>query len=179
MNKKIAIIILFFFLAILQNSFLVNLFVDNTVPNIILVVIVIWSTKKDFKKNWVWAIVAGFIFDILSLSVVGLNVFLFFLVAYLTNYLSKRFLTTNEKTDFFLIMVLAIVGSLLNSFIHILFFQLTNFPFGIDIKIFTSLVFIKKLFFYLIFTGIVFIFIYKIQEKIENTFSRQLKKIIL
>ncbi len=179
MSKKIALISLFFFLVILQKSFLVNLFFYNSVPDISLLVIIIWSAKKSFRSMWIWALIAGFMVDILSLSQIGLSMVSFLLVAFLVDYLSKKLLTDNEIIDFFIIMLLAIAGTFLADFLQLLFFQIMNFSSGIEVGILGSMFPINKLLVYLTEESLIFAIIYGCQKKIENIFSRHWEKVIV
>ncbi|HHE45779.1 MAG TPA: rod shape-determining protein MreD, partial [Candidatus Moranbacteria bacterium] len=77
MREKFFLFLLFFLIAVAQVSFLTNFFPSHLAPDAVLILIIIKSSKKSFEKIWLWAVVAGFILDILSLGTIGLNMISF------------------------------------------------------------------------------------------------------
>lgn len=77
MLKKILIsIILFYFLALLQTSFLVHFAISRIVPNLILILVILWNLFEN-PKNYFGiyaALIGGFFLDIFSNCFIGFNI---------------------------------------------------------------------------------------------------------
>lgn len=179
MRKKILALILIFLIVIIQVSFLANLFPRHIAPNIILVLIVIWSAKEGFGKSWPWAMTAGFTLDILSLGIIGFNIISFFLISLQTDYFAKKFLVAYKTADFFVIMILVALGTVVNEFITISLFQITKFfsmpKTMMSFKMFQT----TNFFLQLLYNIIIFIAIYWLVLKFENVFQRHSKKPVI
>lgn len=74
MFKKILIlVILLYFLALLQTSFLVHFRILGRVPNLILILVILWSIFEKPKKYYgiTNALIGGFFLDIFSSRPIG------------------------------------------------------------------------------------------------------------
>lgn len=98
---------------IIQASFMPFLKIFHVVPELALVVVIIWSILAGFKKSIFWALGFGIILDIFSGVNFGFFSISFLLVAFLTDF----FVTTIfDKQDIFsvgtLVFVLTIITNI-------------------------------------------------------------------
>lgn len=117
MAKKLAIFFLLLLLVVVQISILPNIFARNSIPNILLVMLIFWTARKGIEKTWKLAILGGLISDLFLFVPVGLNIFSFFVTIMLVNYLAKRFLTTHLAWRFAILAMLVAVGTMSNEVI--------------------------------------------------------------
>lgn len=84
MYKKILIsIIIFYFLALLQTSFLVHFSICGIVPNLILIVVILWNFFEK-PKNYCGlysAVIGGFFLDIFSNRFIGFYILILLALA--------------------------------------------------------------------------------------------------
>ena len=74
MLKKILLsTLLFYFLVLIQTSFLVHFTIFNAVPNIILILVVIWNLleKRENYLGIINALIGGFFLDVFSSHFIG------------------------------------------------------------------------------------------------------------
>lgn len=94
MIKKVLIsIIVFYFLVLIQSSFLVHFTVFGAVPNIVLILIIIWNLLEK-RKNYfgvVNGLIAGFYLDIFSSHFIGFYVLILAGLAILIKLIFKRY----------------------------------------------------------------------------------------
>ncbi|KKR20255.1 MAG: Rod shape-determining protein MreD [Candidatus Moranbacteria bacterium GW2011_GWA2_39_41] len=112
---------------ILQTSFLPNFFSTGSVPDIALIMIIIWTVKTDFNSIWVRAIFAGLMLDLVSFYPIGINIFSFITVSFMTNSLCKRFLVLQAGRRFFIFSIIIVIGTMLNHLIVATLSDLQNF----------------------------------------------------
>jgi rod shape-determining protein MreD len=117
MSKKISIVLFFFLLVITQSSLLPNFFSVRHIPDLALIVLVFFSTRRGFSEVWGMALVAGFLMDIFSFFPLGINTFSFLLVVLAASFLAQRFLVTYSTWRFLTLILLVIAGTALNDFI--------------------------------------------------------------
>lgn len=120
MIRESIIIFLIFLLAIFQDSFLSNFFSDCSVPDIILVIMIVWFSQRNLEKKWFRMIWAGFFLDILSGELIGLNIFSFLIITLAISFLSERFFANQKKEslfEFFVLFIFVILGTVLNNLI--------------------------------------------------------------
>ncbi len=94
MIKKILIsIIIIYFLALLETSFLIHLNIFKWIPNVILLYAVIFNIIEDPKKyGGVYvAIIAGFFLDIFSSGFIGYNIIVFLAISLLLKLIFNRY----------------------------------------------------------------------------------------
>jgi len=94
MIKKILVfIIIFYFLALVQTSFLVHFKVWNMVPNLILFLVVVWNVfeRADNKFGLYQAIIGGFFLDIFSDKFIGFNILILVISVILIKLFFKRY----------------------------------------------------------------------------------------
>lgn len=123
--QNIAISLILFLATIVQVSFLPIFFTGRSVPDVTLIIIMVWIARADFNSVLKWAILGGLMADIASFQPVGLNVFSFVAVAFIINSLSKRFLVPQFAWKFFMLIILVLVGTTVNQ-------AIIGFAAGID-----------------------------------------------
>jgi len=99
MKKILFFILLFYFLVILQGSFLVHFTVGNIVPNLVLISVVIFNFFEKSRKNtgFLVAVIAGFYLDLYSAFPMGV----FILSLLLLTFLIKKFFKFIGEENFF------------------------------------------------------------------------------
>jgi len=94
MFKKILIsIVVFYFLVLIQTSFLVHFTIFNAVPNIILILVVVWNLLEK-RKNYfgvINALIGGFFLDIFSNYFIGFYVLILVGSAIFIKLIFKRY----------------------------------------------------------------------------------------
>ena len=94
MIKKILIsIIVFYFLVLIQTSFLVHFTVFDAVPNIVLILVVVWNILEK-RKNYLGiinALIGGFFLDIFSNRFIGFYVLILVGLAIFIKLIFKRY----------------------------------------------------------------------------------------
>ena len=113
MRKKIATIILFFILAVLQVSFFPAAFLFGISPDLVLVLLVVWLVGESFEKTWLIAISAGFVLDAVSAWPFGVSALSFLLVSVMIDFLRKRFFISLDK-KFFVAFIFLILATIIN-----------------------------------------------------------------
>ncbi|MFC1644661.1 hypothetical protein ACFL08_01385 [Patescibacteria group bacterium] len=161
--KLFAVVVLVLF----QYSFLNHAFAGYNVPSIILTAVVVYVVNNDFNKSWPWVIFIGVLADIFSFSVIGKNVIIFIIAAYLTSFLSRGFLLSqNEKrvgVVFFLLFVITV------------FYNFSNIIWGDEFSLMNIIhlrsyfwVFLRIIFLQTCFNLLVFYIINSFLEKIDR-----------
>ena len=94
MVKKVLIsIIVFYFLVLIQTSFLVHFTLFGAVPNLVLILIIIWNFLEK-RKNYFGVInglIGGFFLDIFSNHFIGFYVLILVGLAILIKLIFKRY----------------------------------------------------------------------------------------
>ena len=108
--------IIFFFLAVIQLSLLSNLSARHLAPEAVLVLIAVWSFRKDFSQIWPWVALAGFIMDIMTFSRIGLNMVSFLIISFGVSYLAGRFSTYDRFLNISMLAGFIAVGTAFNLF---------------------------------------------------------------
>lgn len=103
-----------FLAVVVQVSFFPNFFSDEAVPDLALLIIVIWTARSSFNAVLKWAIFGGFIMDIASFWPIGINIISFAAVAFVTNSLGKRFMTSQFGWKFFIYSAMVLIATLIN-----------------------------------------------------------------
>ena len=105
---------LIFIAAVAEVSFSPGLFFGRVAPDIVLVLVIIWSGRKNFESFWLWAIVCGFVLDALTFERIGINAILFLIISFGINFLAKRFFVGQQNRAFFWTIVLVLAGTGVN-----------------------------------------------------------------
>lgn len=94
MIKKILIFIaVFYFLALIQTSFMVHFSVWGLIPNLIFLLVIVWNIFEKSKNNFgiYQATMAGFFLDIFSSRVIGFNVIILIFLAVIIKLFLKSY----------------------------------------------------------------------------------------
>lgn len=173
--RNIFIAAIIFLSVTVQTSFLPNFFAFGAVPDIALILIIIWTAKTDFNSVLKWAILAGAMVDLASYRPVGMNIFSYVVIAFAANSISKRFLIPQVGWRFFTLILMVFFGTLLNSFV---LFVLVKIFAGLnaasDFSNINQAFFIKSA-----YDAAVFAIIYWPLEKIEKILAYYDKRIII
>lgn len=122
MLQKIIIFFLIFFSAIFQLAVFPNVFFWGLGPNILLLLVIFWTTQVGFEGAWPKNILAGFMLDLGTFQLTGTNVASFVLVAFFIGFISKRFLVVARNWRIFILSVTIIFATLANNlFLNSLF----------------------------------------------------------
>jgi len=111
MVKFVLSIIIIFLLIIFQVSLYPYFKIHNAFPNLVLILILILSILKGYKKTLIWVIFGGFLLDIFSFNnPIGASILGLFLVSYLAYFFSQNIF---KKTSIFSVILFAIGGTLI------------------------------------------------------------------
>lgn len=174
-NFFIAIII--FLSVLVQTSLLPNFFPAGSVPDLALILIMIWTAKSDFNSILKWAIIAGIFMDLISFWPVGINIFSFVAVAFAVNSLSKRFLVVQSTWRFFILAIMIIFGTLMNLAIIFFLMKISARISGLSdagLSIFNQNLFLKPL-----YNLLIFVIIFWPLEKLDKILRHQNKRVII
>lgn len=97
--KALIIILLFYFFAVLQNSFLAHFNIYGATPNIIFIfffLLMFFEGQKSYYQIISWSIAAGFFLDVFSSSYFGVSIAILLLIGILTK---KIVNSLKEKRD--------------------------------------------------------------------------------
>lgn len=145
--KPVIIFFLFYFFALLQNSFLVHFGFYGISPNLIFILFftLIYFSKKNNLQLIYFAIFAGFFLDIFSGAYFGISVILLAIIGFLGKKIQLSFRESKENYP-----IVSFLALFLLSFV--LYESILNFSFGL-------LFFIKMV--YNLLASMVFFFVYK------------------
>ncbi len=142
--QNILTISFIFLAAVTKISLFPEIFPGHIAPDILLILIIIWSTHKTFESFWLWAVFAGLILDAVSLERIGVNAISFLVISFGVDFLSRRFFISQRRGMFFWTAGLVCAGVITNYFLvggihlasgnlsaqffswHDLFFELLN-----------------------------------------------------
>jgi rod shape-determining protein MreD len=123
MFQKIIILTVIALAAFLEEAALVNFFPATAVPDILLVIVALWTVRNGFEKTWPRAIFAGIFLDLIYFWPVGTNVIALVSVSYLVSFLAKRFLISQHAWKFLFLVILTVVSTLL---FHLIYFFISS-----------------------------------------------------
>lgn len=128
--RLILSIIIIFLLILFQASFYPYLEIYGAFPNLILILVLILSIIRGWKKNLAWIIFGGLFLDIYSFNnPVGASILNLFLVSYLAYFFSQNIF---KKTSIYSIILIGIGGTLIYRLFLILILLIagTDFQFS-------------------------------------------------
>jgi len=109
--KFLLSIIIIFLLVILQSSLYPYLKICNAFPNLILILVLILSILKGYKKSLVWVLFGGFLLDVYSFNnPLGTSILSLLLISYLAYFFSQNIF---KKTSIFSVILIGIGGTLI------------------------------------------------------------------
>ena len=91
-KKILILIILLYFLALLQTSFLVHFRIWGIIPNLILVLVILWNffEKEQALAGLFCALAAGLLLDIFSNRFIGFSVLISLVIAIFIKLIIRR-----------------------------------------------------------------------------------------
>jgi len=110
---KFIIFVVILAAAIFQVAALVNFFPALIVPDVLLVIVALWTVIIGFEKTWPRAILSGLMLDLIYFWPPGINIFSLVVVSYCVSFLTKRFLISQRGWKFLFLVTLTIVSTLL------------------------------------------------------------------
>lgn len=113
MKGKVIILLGLFLLAVIQSSALPVFFESRAIPNLFLILVVFFSSRRGTERGLWLALSSGLILDMVSFWPIGANMLTLSLAAYISSSISKRFLTHEETSSYFLIAGV-LVGAILS-----------------------------------------------------------------
>lgn len=92
-GKVLISIIVFYFLVLIQTSFLVHFTIFGTVPNIVLILVILWNLLEKRRSYFglINAIIAGFFLDVFSNHFIGFYVLILVGLAISIKLIFKRY----------------------------------------------------------------------------------------
>jgi len=114
MYQKALTFSLIFIAAVAEVSLFPNFSIGRVAPDLILILVIIWSSRKSFESFWIWAIISGFTLDILTLGRLGINAISFLIISFAINSLSKRFFVGQKRRAFLGVAFLVFFGTSIN-----------------------------------------------------------------
>jgi rod shape-determining protein MreD len=179
MFRKVILFLILIILAAAQISFFPHFFYRNISPDILLLVIVIWSARNGFEKIWIWAIISGLVLDALLLDAPGANALSFLLAAYLSGFLVRRYLTSQRTPAFFMALGLSVFGVIINYLILSLLIVLPAYFFKSSSFQIEPGFFFGNLGLKIVYNLILFLFVYSLARKMEFFLKPSSEKIFL
>lgn len=174
--QNILVGIIIFLSAIVQTSFLSNFFPVNMTPDVVLILIIIWTAKTNFNSALARAIFAGLVVDFFSFGVIGVNVFSFVVVSFMVDSLCKRFVIPQSGRKFFILAAIIVLGTIVNYVIVVVFINIilnhNNFSWN-NLGLFSWNIILKPL-----YNLSIFIALYWPLIKIDKIFSQQNKILV-
>ncbi len=120
---RIAFVILVcFFIVILQTTFAPKLAIYGVFPNLILVLVIFKSLFKDYKEIFIWPLAGGLILDIFSGFPFGVFTLSFLVVSLAVSFLSRN-IWSSENIGL-VVMLITFLGSILSGFLTAIFSKL-------------------------------------------------------
>ena len=116
MLRKIVIFLIIFFSAILQLAVFPNVFFWGVGPNILLLLVIFWTTREGFEKALSKNILVGLAFDLVVFCPIGTHVAVFTLVSFFIGFISKRFLVVARNWRIFILAMTIIFSTLASRF---------------------------------------------------------------
>ena len=120
MKKTFIYFVIIFTAVVLQTSVVPVIFDRIWLPDVVLSVVLAWSIVDGFEKFFYWSVFAGFLYDAMSFSPIGISVIIFATVTYSISFFSKRFSTDMKGIGFifaiFFVFSATLGARMINSF---------------------------------------------------------------
>jgi rod shape-determining protein MreD len=117
MFYKFSISFLIFLAVLIQFSVLPHFFPSGMVPDLALVLVIIWTVNVGFEAMLWRIVVLGAAMDIFSFWPIGMNVISLVIIAYATSFLAKRFLISPRAWKLLFILSAIALGTIVDYFI--------------------------------------------------------------
>lgn len=115
MLQKFIIFLIIFFSAILQTAVFSNSFFWGVGPDIMLLLVILWTAREGFEKAFLGNILVGFVQDLITFHPVGVHIVSYVAIAFFVSFISKRFLVVARNRRMFILLMLIIFGTLANN----------------------------------------------------------------
>ena len=115
MWQKATIFFIIIISAVLQSAVFSNVFFWGLGPNLLLLLVIFWTTQEGFEKALAKNIFAGLIFDLAFFSTVGVHIFSFVSVAFFVSFITKRFFVVARNWQMFILAITIIFSTLANN----------------------------------------------------------------
>ncbi|EKE10907.1 MAG: hypothetical protein ACD_15C00179G0006 [uncultured bacterium] len=173
-NSIIGIII--FFLALMQASFLPNIFPLYFVPDVVLIFVIIWTARSDFNSALKWAVLGGLVIDLISFFPIGISIFSFVLIAFMVNSLSKRFLVPDFAWKFIVLFFIVFLATIVNQFVTMFLVKISS---GVGIRESIEYARSNGLLWKPFSNLLIFVIIYWPIRKLDKFLSYQNKRVVI
>lgn len=154
--KKIKDIIIIFLIFILIYFLQINIFnnftIFNVKPNLFIILIFSIGIKYNKLFSSIIGLIIGFFLDLLISSKIGINMFLFGGLGFITSYMSEILFSENKLTNILIIFFSTIIIEIIKYILNIFYLNI-----NIEIKTFIFIIFIEA-----IYNILIFIIIYPI-----------------
>jgi rod shape-determining protein MreD len=110
--SKITFLITIVIAAVIQVSLLTNFFPNGSVPNLVLILVIMWVVKAGFMESWPVVVLAGAVLDLVYGWTVGLNIIALAIIAFGSSSFAKRFLISRKGLGFFIMLGLVAGGTI-------------------------------------------------------------------
>ena len=114
MNRKIKLLITIFLAVVFQISFFPGLTAGTIIPDIVLVLIILWSSRKKFGDIWLWVIFSGLLLDLASFEKLGTNIISLVIISFGASFLQTRFFIAQKLSSFLIVLGIVIGGTFFN-----------------------------------------------------------------
>jgi rod shape-determining protein MreD len=109
--------------ALAQGAALVNLFPAFVVPDVLLMVVALWTARNGFEKTWPRAILAGITLDLIFFWPLGINIIALSVVSFSVSFLAKRFLVSQRGWKFIFLVILAVASTII---FHLIYYIISS-----------------------------------------------------
>ena len=160
MFEKTVIFLIIFFTALLQMSLFSNLLFWGITPNLMLLLVLFWITHEGFVGAFFKLIFAGWMLDLFTFQPIGINIFIFAILGFLSDSFAKRFLVVAKNWQTAILLFLVAINTL---FFELMLFLLAklgtyfnlveitkNINFASNVSALAKKTIINMLFFFLI-----------------------------
>lgn len=126
MFRKITTLIIIFLAVIIQIAVLPNFFSSSVVPDIALVLTIIWTVREGFEKTLPKTIILGVLFDLINGWTIGISVITLILISFGISSFAKEFLMTQKTWRIFTLGLLVVLSSIAGDLILVMFGKFFN-----------------------------------------------------
>lgn len=148
--KKIKDVIIIFLIFILIYFLQINIFntftIFNVKPNLFIILIFSIGIKYNRLFSSIMGIVIGFCLDLLISSKIGINMFLFGGLGFITSYLSELLFSENKLTNILIIFFSTVIIEIIKYLLNIVFLNI-----NIEINLFVFITLIESIYNVLLF----------------------------
>ena len=136
--------IVFFLLALFQNSFLPYFSILGQTPNLVLIafVLLVFFEKPDqYLQGFFLVILAGFLLDVFLPYIFGISIAVLLMIYFLIKLTSYFFQKSQTTYIVLYFLVIFSLGFILHEAVFFLFSKILNFPFNIHLSLVIKLIY--------------------------------------